>query len=453
MMGAAHDKIALSVIRPAHHGLLRLHPRHQPVQRAYAEGLRFRAQSEAWAEDRKRAWVLGRLREVLRQAAEESAFYRDRFRECGFDPRASFDFAEFASIPPLTRADIHDSGPAMLQRSVRARDRQEMRTGGSTGRPVTILTGPRERGWRKSGSDWAMTRLGVPPGTRKALLWAHHLDPVASTSMRDRLKDFADNRRWFDCLRLSPETLGEHHSGLESYRPACLIAYSSALAELAEFLEQRGITPQYPTVCSVTGAEKLYAHQRALIERVFAVPVYERYGSRDVGDMAFETRQRELVVDWPLVLVEPGGAGPFAPILVTKLQADAMPMIRYEIGDVARFPRGLSAGKPAFSLHEVGGRVVDRISMPGGQWVHGCIFPHLLKDYPIQDFQIHQHRDFSVRVRVVPRGEMEEGHVREIRKTLEANLPGTPISIETAVEIERPGASKWRPVTSDIPVP
>jgi phenylacetate-CoA ligase len=325
-------------------------------------------------------------------------------------------------------------------------------SGGSTGEPVRIFTGPEERGWRESGSISFFSHIGVPPGSRRAFMWGHHLDPVASDKAADRFKDFVNNRRWFDCLRLSEERLADYHHEMTRFQPFCVVAYASALASLAEFLERSGITPTYPTRCFVTGAEKLHDHQRDVIERVFERPVFERYGSRDVGDMAYQLSPGtpDLSVDWALTLVEPASADSDASIIVTKLHADAMPLIRYDTGDAATFMPGASPGHPVFDLPEVVGRSVDRIMLPDGRWVHGCHFPHLLKDFRIRDYQVHQSSDYSVDVRVNPAAEWSADDLAEIRRNLEANLPGISVSIKTVDDIPKSRAAKWRPVTSEL---
>src|SRR6476661_3814731 len=159
-----------------------------------------------------------------------------------------------------------------------------MATGGSSGKPTVVWTGPVERGWGESGIEHFERRVGVQPGDRRALLWGHNLDPVARAGARDRLEDWVENRQWFDCFRLSDGTLLEFHEELERFRPKVMVAYASALGALADTLERAGAkTPGYPTLGFITGAEELYDDQRAMIERVFRRPVYERYGGRDLG--------------------------------------------------------------------------------------------------------------------------------------------------------------------------
>ncbi|HXG45157.1 MAG TPA: hypothetical protein VNJ71_10415 [Gemmatimonadales bacterium] len=451
---ALHDALSHRLLRPAYELGRGLARRHRLAYRAYREGLRFRRASAVWSLARRDEWVLARLRNMLRYAYASTAFYRERWDAIGFDPRADFDWSDFARLPVLTRADVHEHGAALRSTAVPDWEVERNATGGSSGRPVEIWMGPVERGWRASGAEYSMRRLGVGHGVRRALLWGHHLDPVQREGLLDRVLDLLANRRWYDCFRLSPERLLAYDRDLRRYRPRCMVAYASALAALAAELERRGAPPPpYPSVCFVTGAEKLYDDQRALIERVFRRPVHERYGSRDVGDMGFqylESGSRHYDVDWALVLLEPETAETEAPILVTKLHGDGMPMIRYAVDDIGRFPPGAVPGRPTYRLEAVVGRKADRIMLPQGGWVHGIHFPHLLKDFPLRDFQVRQAADYGVTVRLVAGPAFSEAHRRAIEANLRANLPGLSVTCELVDAVPRTPANKWRPVISEV---
>ncbi|HVI71192.1 MAG TPA: hypothetical protein VM656_06870, partial [Pyrinomonadaceae bacterium] len=284
-------------------------------------------------------------------------------------------------------------------------------------------------------------------------LWGHHLDPKAPDTLRERYQAFVSNTRWFDSLRLSSATLDEYHYELERFRPALIIAYASTLGQLAEHILARGYKPNYPTRCLVTGAEKLWSRHRVLIEKAFGRPVHERYGSRDAACLGVQldpTQTLAYTLDWANTLVEPETQEAESPILVTKLQADAMPMIRYRIGDIGRFSPDSKPGHPTFVLPDVMGRVVDRISLPDGRWVTGLQVPHLLKDYPVREFLFLQRQDHSVELQIVPEKDFDEDSLREIRDILTANLPGLPIQIELKESVVRTKSNKWRPVISEV---
>ncbi len=274
-MGGIHDSLSQHVLIP----FSRLHrssrPGTRPTQQAFEEGLRFRREASAWDNERRIRWMLDRLRTVVRQAYEETVFYRELFDRNNFDPHADFDFDDFSRLPVLTREDIHEAGPKLLASSVAADQLRKDSTGGSTGVPTEIWSGPNERGWSTSGMEHFFQTLGVPEGSRIAYLWGHHLDPQATDTLRDRYQAFVSNIKWFDSLRLSPTTLDEYHQEFERLRPTGIIAYASALGYLAEHILARKYKPNYPTRCLVTGGEKLWSRHRRLIEEAFDRPVHE----------------------------------------------------------------------------------------------------------------------------------------------------------------------------------
>ena len=449
----AHELLSREVMLPLSQVGRAARPAHRAAALACREGLRFRRGAAAWGEAQRRAWVLGRLREAVRRAARETAYYRGLFSTCGFDPLSDFSFADFARLPVLERADVRRAGRDLVSPALDAAQLQKDMTGGSTGEPTTVWLGPEERGWRESALEHYMRRIGAPTGVPTAYLWGHHLDPVARQGAHDRLYDFKLNVRWFDCFRLSPEVLERYHRAFEEWRPFCVIAYASALGALAEHVLERGHRPRYPRGPFVTGAEKLLPTHRAAAERAFGRPVHERYGGRDVGLIAFQLNPAEGLdyeVDWANVLVEPETGEAESPVLVTKLHADGMPMLRYRVGDVGRFPAGARPGEPAFALCEVVGRETDRLWLPGGGWVSGLQIPHMMKDYPVREFMLTQRADYSVLIQVVARGGFGEESRRGIVETVAANLPGVEVTLEQVGEIPRTKASKWRPVVSEI---
>lgn len=450
------DLAARYLLQPLYRSYRKARPSLRPEMQARLTGLRFRRDAEWWSDERKRTWMLQQLRAQVRRAWRETEFYCGLFARVGFDPQADFGFDDFARLPVLERAEVRNAGQAMVSTRLPRDQLRRNATGGSTGTPTELWMGPEERGWNESGQEYAARSAGFSPGGRIALLWGHHLDPTARTRLIDRAHDFVDNVRWFDCLRLSPDVLNEYHRELEQWRPQYIVAYASSLAALAEEVERRGHRPSYPKLGFITGAEKLLSAQRATVQRVFGRLVHERYGGRDVGQVAFQhdpAQTLDFKVDWSNILLEPETGDESSAILVTKLHADGMPMLRYRIGDIGRFPEGSRPGWPTLVLREVIGRETDRLWMPDGSWAHGLGFPHMLKDYPVRDFQVVQRASLDLLIRIVPKDGFDDRTRNAILQLVRANLPGIPVEIALVTDIPRTKANKWRPVISEVESP
>jgi phenylacetate-CoA ligase len=415
--------------------------------------VRFRQQAANWSQEKKSDWILKRLQFAVRRASRTTLYYQQLFQQIGFDPETNFGFEEFSKLPILKKGDIGRAGSDLIS-SVVSRDKLlRDATGGSTGKPIEVWLGPEERGWGASSVDYFMGQINVPPGTRTAYLWGHNLDPVAKDNLRERYHALETNTRWFDCFRLSPQILEEYHQAFEQWRPACIVAYANPLASLAEHILERNHNPHYPTRCFVTGAEKLWPKQREAINKAFGRPVHERYGSRDVGAIALQLdpgRNLDFAVDWANTLLEPETNEEVSPILITKLHADGMPMLRYKIGDIGRFPGRARTGHPTFVLQEVLGRTTDRIWLPSGSWISGIQLPHMMKDHPVREFMFLQRPDYSIEIKVVPQKGFGDDSRKGILATIAANLPGLEVKLVEVESIPRTKANKLRPVVSEV---
>jgi phenylacetate-CoA ligase len=451
-MGTAHALASRGLMLPLVQARRAIRPSRRRELVAFRRGMRFRADALTWDVAERRAWLLERLRFVVRRAALETTYYNELFARVGFDPEEPFGFEDFARLPVLERADVHSAGADLVSHALAPEELVKQATGGSTGAPTEVWAGPEERGWGQSGVVFPLRQIGVRSGASTAFFWGHHLDPTAGRSIVQRLHDFEANVRWFDCFRISSDILEAYHRAFQRWRPACIVAYASALAALAEHVAEQRDRPTYPALCFVTGAEKLLPAQRETIEAVFGRPVHERYGSRDAGPIGFQLDPRmtlDYTVDWANIFVEPETDDEESPILITKLHADGMAMLRYRIGDIGRFPADSSSGHPSFVMHAVVGREIDRIALPDGRWVSGAEIPHMMKDYPVREFMFFQREDYSVEIQVAPRHGFDEASRAGILRTVGDNLPGVRVDLLLVESVTRASASKLRPVVSE----
>ncbi len=450
---ATRDWLSINALVPSLYLLQMARGGRRTVRSMFFDALRFRREAAEWSPDRKREWMLQRLRFSLRRAYRETAYYQELFDRIGFDPFADFTFDDFARIPPLGREDVQGAGARLVTTAIPRERLKRDATGGSSGTPTEIWLGPEEVAWRESAGESFLQRLGMPLGTRIGYFWGHHLDVNATDTLRARVHQFINNSKMFNCFRLSPEVFESYHREFEQWRPTAIVAYAAALGHLAEYILERGYRPNYPTKCLITGAEKLLPQHRKAAEEAFRRPVHERYGSRDIGYIAYQMNpavSHDFEIDWADLLLEPETEGETSSILITKLHADGMPMIRYRIDDVGRFPRGSRPGHPTFALHEVVGRVTDGVWLPDGRWIHGIEFPHMLKDHPVREFMLLQEPDYSVQLMIVPKSEFAEENRRQIEHIVTTNLPGLPVRIDLVEQVPRTVANKWRPVVSKV---
>ena len=176
------------------------------------------------------------------------------------------------------------------------------------------------------------------------------------------------------------------------------MGYAGAIYEWARLIgNTRDPVPNLSVI--IVSAETLHEEWRAVIESCFKVPVYNRYGGRDIHFIAQECPYRKgLHINSETALVEivkdgrqvpPGEVGE---IVVTRLDNFAMPFIRYRSGDLGVMAQSAcGCGRSLPLLEKVEGRLQDAIVTADGRIVSGLLFAHMMKDCPeIKEFQIHQ---------------------------------------------------------------
>jgi phenylacetate-coenzyme A ligase PaaK-like adenylate-forming protein len=137
--------------------------------------------------------------------------------------------------------------------------------------------------------------------------------------------------------------LPHYAAALERFRPVYLSGYPSSMYVLAEYYRQSG-RPAPRLKAALTSAETLLDHQRVAIEETFATRVFDQYGQAEMQSFWYECEAGRMHAH-PLAgvteILRPDGApaapGEMGEVVLTGLVNYAMPLIRYRVGDTARF--------------------------------------------------------------------------------------------------------------------
>src|SRR5687767_12125636 len=210
-LSGVHEVVSRGLLLPASHARRLVHPARRPAMLTYYRAMTLRKRLQRLDEAERHKWLIKELRVLVRHAANETRYYEELFQKIGFDANLDFSFDDFARLPVLEREDVRRAGQDLISNKLPARLLLKDATGGSTGVPTEVWLGPEEQGWRETGLEYPMKRIGVPTGVSTAFFWGHNLDPVSRDSLRDRYHDFELNRRWFDCFRLSPQLFEIYH--------------------------------------------------------------------------------------------------------------------------------------------------------------------------------------------------------------------------------------------------
>src|SRR5262249_30118947 len=193
--------------------------------------------------------------------------------------------------------------------------------------------------------------------------------------LRNRLLERAD---YLDTLRLNDESLAAFADRLRRKKPRLIFGHAYSVYLLADYVRSAGFTDIRPTGI-ITTAMVLHSWQRQVIEDVFACPVTNRYGCEEVSLIACECEQHQgLHVNADGVYVEilrngsPAAPGEPGSVVVTDLTNRAMPLIRYQVGEVgAGAGRTVLCGRGLPLLDRLEGREADFVVTPAGEMISG----------------------------------------------------------------------------------
>jgi phenylacetate-CoA ligase len=373
-----------------------------------------------WRELERRQWddpeeIAARqwkaVQQQLQYAYERVPYYRRRWRDIGIHPSDIQRPEDLRVLPVLTKVELRRHQEELCATGVDRGHWRLKRTSGSTGVPVEVWIDEVAAQWKTActlrSDQWSGWRLGQ----RIAKVWGnpeyqHH---GWRGWLRNRLLERAV---YLDTLGMDQQRILQFARLLRHRPPGLLFGHAHSLYLLAEAMEKAGISDVRPNGIIAT-AMVLHSWQRRVIERVFGTPVTNRYGCEEVSLIACECEAHcGLHINADNVYVEVVESRPTdAPgeyagrVLITDLCNRAMPLIRYQIGDMAvPSQRRCPCGRGLPLLERIEGREADYVLTPHGQLISGI---SLTENFALHipgamQVQIIQHSLYNLHIRLVP---------------------------------------------------
>jgi phenylacetate-CoA ligase len=278
---------------------------------------------------------------------------------------------------------------------------------------------------------------------------------------KNKVTDFLVRRRWLNAFRMGANDMAEFILRINEFRPDFILAYAEAIYQFTRFIEDQNIRVRSPK-CIITSAGVLYPFMREKIQAVFRCPVYNYYGSREVGAIACECEEQNGLhvsdLTHYLEILKPDGTpaleGEVGDIVISLMTNRAMPLMRYRIGDVGAIRRDVCpCGRSMVRLIYLAGRSSDMFIRKDGGAVHGEYFTHLLYDIPaVRKFQVVQESLDEIVFRVISRGvSIPLEREAEIRQKVELVLGGPlQVRFEYVNDLPATNSGKYRYTVSRV---
>jgi phenylacetate-CoA ligase len=368
---------------------------------------RFRRQlehSQWWSVEKLKEIQERKLRELSADANLHCKYYTDLFDQAGIDP-SQLSVRKLAQLPITDKQDIRENFEHLINGSFARAKLLERSSGGSTGEPIHVLRTEDSFIIGKAIKQRNYSWLGWQPGDRHHWFWGAYFD-APNKAISERFDAWIYNQRFVNAFSLSEDLLESYYNIAASEKPYLLESYSNILYEFARFIRKTHRAHlDIPAVISSAG--KLFDFQRELIVQTVSKNVFDRYGCRELDNIAQECDVHSgLHVNMERYIVEiesPDEEG-FGDVIVTDLANRGFPLIRYRIQDRGRLSdRKCACGRGLILLDEIEGRSVDTVRTPSGKIISGALFPQLFIRYPeIIMGQVVQHKldDIEALIRV-----------------------------------------------------
>jgi phenylacetate-CoA ligase len=384
------------------------------------------------------------LRAIVRFAAGNTDYYRDRFAAAGIDPAGDWRIED---LPRLRKEDVVRHLDGLLVRDIDRRQVGVGHTGGSTGMPLAFWYDEFKHELMRAGMCRSYMGSGWRPGQKILNFWGARQDTVRGGVFSAGWEDFIAAERTISAYEYSDAELRMWADTVRSYRPALLHGYASVLAELARYVLAKRIAMPTSLLGVYPTAEVLDDSQREAMARAFGCKVFNQYGSREVPNIACECRRGNMHVFSDMVYLESLREDGEDRLIVTSLTNRLMPFIRYEIGDSGRLLDGeCDCGWP-FPLMEMGMcRHNDLIRTRDGKTFHPSYFNRLLYGLTqIEQYQFVQESPGRIVLSIVSPAPLDPTILASMRNNIQRDVdPAMDFEVHRVEAIPRTASGKHR---------
>jgi phenylacetate-CoA ligase len=320
---------------------------------------------------------------------------------------------ELSDFPLLQKKTIREHYDGFLSSAFDKASLIRALTSGSYGTPFVFLL-TRDKKARQHAEiiyfgRWAGYDVGQPHAY------------VRVTNTKSRLKQLMQNELLIDPTVFTEERLEKYRQALIRRRNLVIFAYESSMKALGEYCLARGDNSESFSVKGILlMSEPLRESTRTVLHEVFGCPVVSRYSTEETGVLAQECNHESVHhLNFASYVIEllsqhsdaPAGPGEPGRVVVTDLFSHAMPLIRYDIGDLAVPGDACNCGRQGPTLQKIEGRVVEEICGTNGQRISPYAINMAMKEWEgIIQFQFVQ-KDataYELRLQTLPSFNQEE---------------------------------------------
>lgn len=275
-----------------------------------------------------------------------------------------------------------------------------------------------------------------------------------------RIKDKLSNRYRFNVFDLSDKALEGWIQRFKANKFRYIYGYTNSLVAFARYLKSKDLVladiAGSLNACIVT-SEVCTENDALILKEAFGVPVFNEYGSSELGVMAFKENgfwtasdgllYFEVLDDDDNVLPD----GELGYLTCTALFNRATPFIRYRIGDLAAINK-----KDGFTrIEQIMGSLNDMAVLPSGKRIPGISFYFVAEELidksdVVKEFLFRQTKE-GFEFEYVAERDLNPGEFELVKKQFEKMLEkGIPLKALRVDQLRRGASGKFKHFISEL---
>jgi len=312
------------------------------------------------------------LKSLVYRLYSFSPFYHNRMKEQNVHPDDIRELSDIRKVPFMFKRDLRDSYPDKIFTATQEDLVRYHVSSGTTGKPTVVgYTQNDLNSWTTSLAR-ALTSIGLGRGDVIQVSYGYGLftgglglhygaERIGATVLPTSV---GNTERQIELMQ-----------DLGSTAIACTPSY---LLHMGEVAEKIGVSIKKDTKlrAGILGAEPWTEKMRERMEDWLGIKAYDIYGTSELsGPMFTECTEQNGFHIWGDIalteIIDPKTGEPVAPgergeLTITILQKEALPMIRYRIGDITSMDEGVCpCGRTHPRVQRIQGRVDDMLIIRG----------------------------------------------------------------------------------------
>ena len=321
-----------------------------------------------------------RIAELLQHARNTVPFYKD------------FSSDSLDDYPVVNKNIIRENYSGFLSDIYSKDDMITMSTSGSTGTPFVSYQNKGKKKSVNAETIYYNGKIGYEMGKRII-----YFRSIVSEVKKSPIQQFMQNIFLLDCYDLSNDGIQSHLRRIEKltkHSPAMLMGYASTMDAFARYFERYGYDSA--SKCHIygiaSGSEMLKDQTREILARAFCCKCVSRYANEENGFLGQDASENNVFLnnraDYFIEILKMDSDvhaedGEIGRIVVTDYYNMAMPMIRYDTGDVGAWQTYRHDNCTRKAIGKFAGRKIDQIFDCDGRLISAHSITNMMWNYPV----------------------------------------------------------------------